>query len=80
MDWTDFVFPAKHVLGQLANQGPSNPASTPSQPAGMDMGKMAQDQADSEKARQFTGAHQPTMDQLKGVGMSSQKPCPTCGK
>lgn len=78
MDWTDFIFPAKHVLGQAASQGQSNPAQAPSSSSQtMDIGKMAQDQADNEKAKQFKGAHQPTMQQLTGVGGS--KACPTCG-
>ena len=78
MDWTDFVFPAKHVLKSAAGQSDPTVAST--QPAGMDIGRMAQDQADAEKAKQFTGAHQPTMEQLKGMGAPKQAPCPTCGK
>ena len=58
MDWTDFVFPAKHVLGQAANQGPdtqdssNNPSTQGS--AGLDMGKLAQSQADRVK-QTFTG-------------------------
>lgn len=80
MDWTDFIFPAKHVLNQAAgSQGPSNPAQGSSQT--LDIAKMAQDQADSQKIPKMGQpgtAPQPTMQQLKGMGGNT--PCPTCGK
>lgn len=77
--WSDFVFPAKKVLRKAS--GEDEPSYKPSyNPSTMDIGKMAQEQADNERAKQFTGAHQPTMEQLKGVGGKNGAKCPHCGK
>ncbi len=75
MDWTDFVFPAKHVMDKIG-EGVKDLAAhgkvttnlhTPNS-ANLDIGKMAQDQADKERP------------QFKAAGQSQSATCPTCGK
>lgn len=81
MNWQDFIF-GKKALQSAAQTGQQGPSSQPQQGqgnAGLDIGKMAQDQANKMKVtamggpvgqHQPVGAPQPTMQQL----------CPMCGK
>lgn len=81
MDWTDFVFPVKHVMQDLAARGAvTNETGVKGfHPANQDIASMAQKDADNKRPEMQTGAHQPTLEQLKGMG-GSAKACPTCGK
>ena len=63
MDWTDFIF-GKKALKNAAGQGGS-PASSSSGSAGIDIAKMAQDQANNVK-QNFTGP-QSAYGQIKGM-------------
>ena len=83
MDWTDFVFPAKHVMDKigesgynlmhgLAEKGTTTHDTQSVNPANQDIGKMAQDQAIHDR---------PDLYKVNGAGAPQQKtPCPTCGK
>jgi hypothetical protein len=80
MDWTDFVFPVKHVLQDLAERGAkTNETGVRGfHPANQDIAKMAQEDANNKVPQRQVGAPQPTMEQLKGMG-GAAKSCPTCG-
>lgn len=83
MDWTDFVFPVKHVLNDLAAHGAvTNETGVRGfNPAKQDIASMAQQDANNKVPQKQVGAHQPTMEQLKGMGgPASDTKCPTCGK
>ena len=83
MDWTDFVFPAKHVMDaigsgvkDLAAHGKVTTNLHTPNSANLDIGKMAQDQANKDRP-DMAGV---SNHQLSGAGGQSQTPCPTCGK
>jgi|SRR5665213_3365298 len=66
MDWTNFIFPVKKKLDQAAQQGsPDTATQGPSQPAGLDIGKMAQGMANNVK-QNFTGP-QSAYGQIKNM-------------
>ena len=63
-DWTDFIF-GKKALKKAASTGDNSGTQNPPdyKPAGIDIGKMAQDQANSANKD----------NELKGVGPSTPK-------
>ena len=68
-DWRDYLF-NKDLIPNLIARGRVITNTQPTKPAGIDIGKMAQDQADKDRPN------------LKGAGAApanNSKTCPTCG-